>query len=87
LCRNKRTPIVREAIDQSSTLIGANKTPKVRRCRSNHPGAGNGKRKNTIPQIANPIMPKQMKAIPAAFRIVAFNLHPLLLAGDYSAPG
>jgi len=85
LCRNKRTPIVREAIDHSSALKGANKTLKVRRCRSNHPGTGKGRRKNPIPQIANPIVPKQMKAIPAGFRIAGFHLRPLLLAGDYAS--
>ena len=44
--------------------------------------SGNRQRSSTIPQIVNPIIPKQMQAIPIALRITAlYPLSQLLLAG------
>ena len=49
-------------------------------CWSETPGIG--RRSSTIPQIVNPIIPKQMQAIPIALRITAlYPLSQLLLAG------
>jgi hypothetical protein len=45
--------------------------PKLPMCWSRNPGIGSGRRSNTIPQIVNPRVPNNTRAIPDAFRMAA----------------
>ena len=67
----RTTPIVRNSTDHMGASTGSMVFAKVPIRWSRNPGIGSGKRSRTIPQIAKPMTPNEMNAIPEAFRMAA----------------